>query len=1380
MVTIKNILTKILLFILLFLSFNDNILFVKSLPKGEHDALVSLLGKTGLLVYFQKDSIDGEYSFCSGSINNTAVEIKCDGTYVTYISMECWLQNEIKATDFVDNFFKLYFDEVFFLIFSKCTMEPGFLGNFPEKTTQRIYSVKLNNCENSIESITGVIPIKNIYFYFNKAISTTFDLGLLRGSLQMDNSDKTIKFPHSIFYTNSLSIYKNQVVTLSIFASNYPPLGPFLDVGFLTLKLMANYDRSSVSNVLNYDLVDFFTVYEDTSTIVLSPIPPVDKMVNKTMLQSFYFVGNFYTDRLLDYSSFTILYGIGIVNDNYYKNFTAPGNKFPLSGLPKNLVTPTPGSYFQLAGIGGVFSSTSDYAVFKNSASIFPFNSIKNGISGPLPSWDTTIKSVTSLDFSLNNLTGTLDDSFCSIQSFKIDNNYLSGPIPSCMKCYMQSTPGSITIKGNRFSNNNNNETCTSIIPSYLVVNSSGSYLFGKDLGFNASYITSVPSAKWVVNTPSSILYTSYKFPVNSLVSLTFSIINKVLVVPVNISSPVFNSVETKTNEKIIFNGSYFTYNASVIEINLYDKKGQSYSCPVIQGDSTFSTISCNISNFSQLKDESNVKVIIKIGIYTNQLSINFGVTNSPILMCSKDQCNQNSYCLTNNATCTCNYGFSGLPECTSIHYDCLNDCSISNGGGSCNYSTGICNCYQYRGGSDCSEIQCKKSCLNGGSCDTTNGQCKCIGNYIGDDCSSFECIENCLNGGTCNPSNGECQCIDGYFGDDCSSIHCKNDCYNGGTCDTTKGQCKCIDNYSGDNCTIVQCKENCFNGGSCDTTKGECKCSIDYQGSDCSIPFIECSNSCLNGGSCINETGECSCLIGYQGDDCSSKSCTLNSCLNGGTCDLSTKQCQCINGYQGDDCSILQCSNRCLNGGSCNTTIGQCKCSEGYQGNDCSLPFIECSNICGDSGYCNNQTGICECPTIEYTSKDCSIPNHWVSAINETSNTGGEVTLYGWFGDIHNNLTIIIGQLVCSDPIAIDNKTITCQLPAGQSGIQNVNVTQNQIIWIGKDLFHYLENDSKINNVCLNDCNSKGVCLPWGECRCNDGWKGLDCNSPNTTLGSGSTNTDVDENGKTTIDDNYNSYEIFIDKLVELDFNGHQVKVYNLNKKWEKAINLTNSNSVQLFNQKLDDNHAELIYKVEIIDETKDYTFSDITYRLEKDSIKVSIFINNYIYSSTLNTLQLQMVSKTEEKEIKKDECNNKETEIESSSNQLLNFVTVKKDNKILYGRFINKVISDGRSTYLRTSVISSDQTKSTVTMGMNLPHCRNCIIDPDFSLLLTTNFKDSCGEDDNRKSYVIPVAVVASFVGVAAIGALGFLAYRKKRVEVSQSKLRKLAKNK
>ncbi|KAM9973547.1 hypothetical protein ACTFIW_010647 [Dictyostelium discoideum] len=102
----------------------------------------------------------------------------------------------------------------------------------------------------------------------------------------------------------------------------------------------------------------------------------------------------------------------------------------------------------------------------------------------------------------------------------------------------------------------------------------------------------------------------------------------------------------------------------------------------------------------------------------------------------------------------------------------------------------------------------------------------------------------------------------------------------------------------------------------------------------------------------------------------------------------------------------------------------------------------------------------------------------------------------------------------------------------------------------MGDDDEEQEEEEQKSPMKILN--TSSGVCLSTGECRCKDGWKGLDCNSPNNTVDS--KNTNVDENGKTTIDDN--NYEM------------------------GKVINDTSNidKSVQLFNQKLDDNQGELI----------------------------------------------------------------------------------------------------------------------------------------------------------------------------------------------------------
>ncbi|KAM9964409.1 hypothetical protein ACTFIW_004172 [Dictyostelium discoideum] len=71
-----------------------------------------------------------------------------------------------------------------------------------------------------------------------------------------------------------------------------------------------------------------------------------------------------------------------------------------------------------------------------------------------------------------------------------------------------------------------------------------------------------------------------------------------------------------------------------------------------------------------------------------------------------------------------------------------------------------------------------------------------------------------------------------------------------------------------------------------------------------------------------------------------------------------------------------------------------------------------------------------------------------------------------------------------------------------------------------------------------------------------------------------------------------------------------------------------------------------------------------------------------------------------------------------------------------------------------------------NSISISLDLPHCiESCIIDPDFSVLISPEFKNECGNSkDGRKSYVIPVAVVASVVGVSTIGAISYLIYRRK----------------
>ncbi|KAM9978625.1 hypothetical protein ACTFIY_012373 [Dictyostelium cf. discoideum] len=72
-----------------------------------------------------------------------------------------------------------------------------------------------------------------------------------------------------------------------------------------------------------------------------------------------------------------------------------------------------------------------------------------------------------------------------------------------------------------------------------------------------------------------------------------------------------------------------------------------------------------------------------------------------------------------------------------------------------------------------------------------------------------------------------------------------------------------------------------------------------------------------------------------------------------------------------------------------------------------------------------------------------------------------------------------------------------------------------------------------------------------------------------------------------------------------------------------------------------------------------------------------------------------------------------------------------------------------------------------------MNLPHfIRSCKIDPDFSVLLSTNFKSSCPSDNDgdKKSWLIPVAVTVPVVACSVLAGLSISPFLKKMKKLSK----------
>ncbi|EGC32732.1 hypothetical protein DICPUDRAFT_155267 [Dictyostelium purpureum] len=488
------------------------------------------------------------------------------------------------------------------------------------------------------------------------------------------------------------------------------------------------------------------------------------------------------------------------------------------------------------------------------------------------------------------------------------------------------------------------------------------------------------------------------------------------------------------------------------------------------------------------------------------------------------------------------------------------------------------------------------------------------------------------------------------------------------------------------------------------------------------------------------------------------------------------------------------ECPNQCIEG-ICSINTGTCICNPGYSGETCSP--IPCKSNCGTQegrGECNGKVGVCVC-NLKWKGESCEIPSQFLTSASSTLSSGGLVNLYGWFGSPNEGLTITIGSLNCQ--IHYYNTTFAnCTIGAG-SGTKSIKIIQNNQEWIGENMFHYTETtyrcpkDCSLNGVANGECNSSS-----GQCKCFIGWGGYDCNSKSTTGGSTSTssgsstptptkspeieipesNTTIN-NGSSSISNQQTTYEISILSLIEYDVTDTIVITHNLTNKWI-SIGDTDKN-IHKFNQNISET-CRITYIIEDIKESRDYEFAGLQLTLEKDSIKITVNIDNYPFTSALNKLQLRLESLVGDNgaNFENNQCNNKETSIDKDlldNNQLLNYITISKNEKVLYGRFINRVLSDHRQSFITTSLISNTTTtsanKESFIIGLNLPYFTESLsIDPDFSVLVSPSFK-KCKSNDRAK-WVLPVAIVVPCVAVSAIIITSSILFKKNRTTLLLAK--------
>ncbi|KAK5579904.1 hypothetical protein RB653_009592 [Dictyostelium firmibasis] len=302
-----------------------------------------------------------------------------------------------------------------------------------------------------------------------------------------------------------------------------------------------------------------------------------------------------------------------------------------------------------------------------------------------------------------------------------------------------------------------------------------------------------------------------------------------------------------------------------------------------------------------------------------------------------------------------------------------------------------------------------------------------------------------------------------------------------------------------------------------------------------------------------------------------------------------------------------------------------------------------------------------------------------------------------------------------------------------------------------------------------------KGYCQNGIGCICYSPWYGTDCTSKIIIIPPPKTNTSDptviipipgNEGGNVT-----NSTEALFKSLVtlvsirELGFNGEIKNTFPFDRwifdeigsgigRYKTSISINNGNQIIITN---------ITTIIQWFNSSKKINFAGQELQMSPSSVKFSIDIENFPFSSALNQLELVMFASLLSTDNSDDICSLKQFG-NTSNGDNSNFIKLQVQDRSMYGRFIKRAIVDDFVVSVNNRLLDEHQNSiessshSTQTfIGIQIPHFRNKVtIDPDFSILLES--KSASGEDSicSNKSDGLSKTKIAGII----IGSVAFVA--------------------
>ncbi|KAF2075867.1 hypothetical protein CYY_002803 [Polysphondylium violaceum] len=324
-------------------------------------------------------------------------------------------------------------------------------------------------------------------------------------------------------------------------------------------------------------------------------------------------------------------------------------------------------------------------------------------------------------------------------------------------------------------------------------------------------------------------------------------------------------------------------------------------------------------------------------------------------------------------------------------------------------------------------------------------------------------------------------------------------------------------------------------------------------------------------------------------------------------------------------------------------------------------------------------------------------------------------------------------------------------------------------------------------NESCINNCGGpeRGICTTKG-CKCNTGWIGVDCMSKVAPIDLPKTNT---TNPSVDIILNNSNIKfkgsVSIISLVERSNTDQIVNEYPIDT-WahsnEIIDGIENNHYAKILVNKNDQSYVNLNVTTQFFGQDRNITFAGMAYLMNQNTMKFSINITKYTFTSQTNYLQVVMAAS-----MSADTGDSICSEQFYGSLSNSEYFKLQVDDTSLYGKFIKRAIIDKRietitNTFLNDTMITKPKESSTL-IGINVRYYQQSVqLDPDFSMLVeiskaskTCSAKDKAGLTTAQLAGIIVAASVV-FIGLAIVG--GFFLFKRFKYSAPILKMRNLGK--